>query len=145
MVNVSDRENQNNVKYGDVFFTVSSETPDEIGMSSVLLDEVDEMYLNSFCFGYRLSSFEVLSTLYASYFFRDSSFRNKVVKIAQGSTRYNISKSELIKLEISLPSIEEQARIASFLSAVDEKIKNEKEILNLYLIQKSYLLRQMFI
>ena len=78
-------------------------------------------------------------------FFRDSSFRNKVVKIAQGSTRYNISKSELIKLEISLPSIEEQARIASFLSAVDEKIKNEKEILNLYLIQKSYLLRQMFI
>jgi type I restriction enzyme S subunit len=145
LVNVSDSENQNNVKYGDVFFTVSSETPDEIGMSSVLLDEVDEMYLNSFCFGYRLSSFEVLSPLYASYFFRDSSFRNKVVKIAQGSTRYNISKSELIKLEISLPSIEEQARIASFLSAVDEKIKNEKEILNLYLIQKSYLLRQMFI
>ena len=145
LVNVSDSENQNNVKYGDVFFTVSSETPDEIGMSSVLLDEVDEMYLNSFCFGYRLSSFEVLSPLYASYFFRDSSFRNKVVKIAQGSTRYNISKSELIKLEISLPSIEEQARIASFLSAVDEKIKNEKEILNLYLIQKSYLLRQIFI
>ena len=145
LVNVSDSENQNNVKYGDVFFTVSSETPDEIGMSSVLLDEVDEMYLNSFCFGYRLSSFEVLSPLYASYFFRDSSFRNKVVKIARGSTRYNISKSELIKLEISLPSIEEQARIASFLSAVDEKIKNEKEILNLYLIQKSYLLRQMFI
>ena len=145
LVNVSDSENQNNVKYGDILFTVSSETPNEIGMSSVLLDEVDEMYLNSFCFGYRLSSFEVLSPLYASYFFRDSSFRNKVVKIAQGSTRYNISKSELIKLEISLPSIEEQARIASFLSAVDEKIKNEKEILDLYLIQKSYLLRQMFI
>ena len=145
LVNVSDSENQNNVKYGDVFFTVSSETPDEIGMSSVLLDEVDEMYLNSFCFGYRLSSFEVLNPLYASYFFRDSSFRNKVVKIAQGSTRYNISKSEFIKLKISLPCIEEQARIASFLSAVDEKIKEEKEILALYLIQKNHLLRQMVI
>ena len=145
LVNVLDNENQNNVKYGDILFTVSSETPDEIGMSSVLLDEVDEMYLNSFCFGYRLSSFEVLNPLYASYFFRDSSFRNKLVKIAQGSTRYNISKSEFIKLEISLPCIEEQARIASFLSAVDEKIKEEKGILALYLTQKSYLLRQMFI
>ena len=145
LVNVLDNENQNNVKYGDILFTVSSETPDEIGMSSVLLDEVDEMYLNSFCFGYRLSSFEVLNPLYASYFFRDSSFRNKLVKIAQGSTRYNISKSEFIKLEISLPCIEEQARIASFLSAVDEKIKEEKGILALYLIQKNYLLRQMFI
>lgn len=143
LVNVLDSENQNNVKYGDILFTVSSETPDEIGMSSVLLDEVDEMYLNSFCFGYRLSSFEVLNPLYASYFFRDSSFRNKVVKIAQGSTRYNISKSEFIKLKISLPCIEEQARIASFLSAVDEKIKEEKEILALYLIQKNHLLRQM--
>ncbi|KAB6092389.1 restriction endonuclease subunit S [Bacteroides xylanisolvens] len=145
LVNVLDSENQNNVKYGDILFTVSSETPDEIGMSSVLLDEVDEMYLNSFCFGYRLSSFEVLNPLYASYFFRDSSFRNKVVKIAQGSTRYNISKSEFIKLKISLPCIEEQARIASFLSAVDEKIKEEKEILALYLIQKNHLLRQMVI
>ncbi len=48
LVNVLDSENQNNVKYGDILFTVSSETPDEIGMSSVLLDEVDEMYLNSF-------------------------------------------------------------------------------------------------
>jgi len=145
LVNVLDSENQNNVKYGDILFTVSSETPDEIGMSSVLLDEVDEMYLNSFCFGYRLSSFEVLNPLYASYFFRDSSFRNKIVKIAQGSTRYNISKSEFIKLKISLPCIEEQARIASFLSAVDEKLKEEKEILALYLIQKNHLLRQMVI
>jgi type I restriction enzyme S subunit len=128
------------------FFTISSETPDEIGMSSVLLDEVDEIYLNNFCFGYRSFSFGILSPLFASYLFRNSSFRKKIVKIAQGSTRYNISKDKLLmKIEISLPNVDEQIIIASFLLAIDEKIKLEKEILKLYTKQKNYLLQTLFI
>ena len=47
---------QNKVAYGDTFFTVSSETPDEVGMSSVWLSDQDDVYLNSFCFGYRQDS-----------------------------------------------------------------------------------------
>ena len=145
LVDISKNESQNRVKFGDVFFTVSSETPDEIGMSSVLLDDVDEVYLNSFCFGYRPFSFEILSPLFASYLFRNSSFRKKIVKIAQGSTRYNISKEKLMKIEISLPNVDEQIIITSFLSAIDEKIKLEKEILKLYTKQKNYLLQNLFI
>jgi type I restriction enzyme S subunit len=145
LVEISKNESQNRVKFGDVFFTISSETPDEIGMSSVLLDEVDEIYLNSFCFGYRPFSFGILSPLFASYLFRNSSFRKKIVKIAQGSTRYNISKDELMKIEISLPNVDEQIIIASFLSAIDEKIKLEKQILKLYTKQKNSLLQNLFI
>ncbi|MDR0498553.1 MAG: restriction endonuclease subunit S, partial [Holophagales bacterium] len=44
---------QNNVRYGDVFFTTSSETPEEVGMSSIWLENITNVYLNSFCFGYR--------------------------------------------------------------------------------------------
>ena len=44
---------QNTVHYGDVVFTVSSETPEEVGMSSVWLGNQQNIYLNSFCFGYR--------------------------------------------------------------------------------------------
>ena len=44
---------QKSVKAGDVFFTTSSETPDEVGMSSVMPEDADNIYLNSFCFGYR--------------------------------------------------------------------------------------------
>lgn len=44
---------QKEVKYGDVFFTTSSETPEEVGMSSVWLENTENVYLNSFCFGYR--------------------------------------------------------------------------------------------
>ncbi|MCV5632786.1 restriction endonuclease subunit S, partial [Escherichia coli] len=52
-VQVNDDERQSVVKYGDIFFTTSSETPEEVGMSSVLLEEVSEVFLNSFCFGFR--------------------------------------------------------------------------------------------
>ena len=48
LVNVRDNERQNIVNYGDVFFTTSSETPNEIGFASVLLDDIKELYLNTF-------------------------------------------------------------------------------------------------
>ena len=54
-VKINPEDQQNMVKYGDIFFTVSSETPDEVGMASVLLEHLDNTYLNSFCFGYRLT------------------------------------------------------------------------------------------
>lgn len=44
---------QNKVLFGDVLFTTSSETPEEVGMSSVWLENAENIYLNSFCFGYR--------------------------------------------------------------------------------------------
>ncbi|OHT30464.1 hypothetical protein BFF93_02055 [Elizabethkingia meningoseptica] len=145
LVEIAQNENQNSVKYGDIFFTISSETPDEIGMSSVLLDEVNEMYLNSFCFGYRPFSLQVLNPLFASYLFRSSVFRNEIVKLAQGSTRYNMSKIGLMKLTISLPSSKEQITIARFLSSIDQKLQTEKNILDKYQSKKQFLLQNLFI
>ena len=144
-VEVFENENQNRILYGDIFFTISSETPKEIGMSSVLLEEVDEMYLNSFCFGYRPSSSQVIHPLFSSYLFRSTTFRNKVIRLAQGSTRYNMSKAELMNLTILLPCLEEQIEIAQFLYSIDIKIETEKNILNTYQSQKQYLLQNLFI
>nr|WP_294237796.1 restriction endonuclease subunit S [uncultured Chryseobacterium sp.] len=144
-VEISENENQNRVMYGDVFFTISSETPKEIGMSSVLLEEVSEMYLNSFCFAYRPSSSQVINPLFSSYLFRSFNFRKEIIKLAQGSTRYNMSKGELMKLTIILPSLEEQKDIAQLLFSIDSKIEVEKTILNKYQFQKQYLLQNLFI
>lgn len=121
-VNILDGENQNKVKYGDILFTTSSETPDEVGMSSVLLEEVSELYLNSFCFGFRLKDFEILLAEFARFFFRGDLFRRKVFKLAQGSTRFNLSKNEMMKLNIKLPPIQEQKSIAQILSTGDREI-----------------------
>jgi len=145
LVNISENENQNDVKFGDVFFTVSSETPGEIGMSSVLLEEVDNVFLNSFCFGFRTHSFEKLTPEFSQFFFRSKVFRNEIVKLAQGSTRYNISKNEFLKLDIVIPSKDEQLKISACLSAIDKKINLEKDLLMQYENQKKYLLSNLFI
>ena len=56
LVKVSNTENQREVKYGDVLFTGSSETPDEAGMSSAITRELSKtIYLNSFSFGLRFN------------------------------------------------------------------------------------------
>ena len=52
---VEDNENQNQVKYGDLLFTQSSETYEDIGMTSVYLGTI-EIYLNSFSFGFRFDN-----------------------------------------------------------------------------------------
>lgn len=130
LVNIKKDEKQNLVKYGDIFFTISSETPYEVGMSSVLLDEVKaNIYLNSFCFGFRLKGFLTLLPEYASFYFREDIFRSEIYKLAQGSTRFNVSKTEIQKIHLNLPPLPEQKAIAEILSTADQEIQLLKELL----------------
>lgn len=140
-VRILPSEKQEQVQYGDVFFTVSSETPDEVGMTSVLLNEVQNTYLNSFCFGYRLNDFKSIVPVYASYLFRGDDFRKEMYKIAQGSTRFNISKTEVLNMRITIPSIEEQNAIASVLVNADKEIEIQKQKLAAMQAQKKGLMQ----
>lgn len=123
------KETQNKVQYGDVFFTTSSETPDEVGMSSVLLDEIKDCYLNSFCFGYRLNSLSKTVPEYMRFYLRSQTIRKKMFVLAQGSTRFNISKSEVMGMSINIPEIEEQRKIANLLTLLDDRIATQNKII----------------
>lgn len=144
LVDITITDKQTKVQYGDVFFTTSSETPNEIGTASVLLDSVDEMYLNSFCFGFRVNQ-SILYPSFSQFLFRSSVFRKKMIPLAQGSTRYNISKSSFLKLKVHLPTIEEQIKIANFLSDIDIKIEALNTKLENSKSFKKGLLQQMFV
>lgn len=143
VVSVDESEKQNKVQYGDIFFTVSSETPDEVGMASVLLEYIDDTYLNSFCFGYRLNDFETLNPIFASYILRGDRFRNYMMVLAQGSTRFNISKNEVMKLRIELPSLSEQKAIAEVLTTADNEIATHRKKLDALRLQKCGLMQQL--
>ena len=123
------KETQNEVQYGDVFFTTSSETPDEVGMSSVLLDEIKDCYLNSFCFGYRLNSLSKTIPDYMRFYLRSQTIRKKMFVLAQGSTRFNISKSEVMGISINIPETKEQRKIANLLTLLDERIATQNKII----------------
>lgn len=121
---------QNEVKYGDVFFTTSSETPDEVGMSSVWLENGENTYLNSFCFGYRPSV--KINPYYMAYMLRSDNVRKNIVFLAQGISRYNISKNKMMEISVPLPALEEQQRIGEYFRNLDTLItlhqrKSEQE------------------
>lgn len=144
-VDINEGEKQKTAKYGDVFFTTSSETPLEIGYASVLTEEIEEVYLNSFCFGYRPNSLTELYPDFSSYLFRSEFLRKQIVKLAQGSTRYNMSKVQLMKVLIQLPSLDEQQKIANFLSSLDSKIELVSTQIENTKAFKKGLLQQMFV
>lgn len=121
-VNISSDEVQNKVQKGDVLLTTSSETPEEVGMSAVVANDVaGDLYLNSFCFGFRPTA-EGLMPRYLGYAFRSSYMRKKLVFLAQGSTRFNISRGRVLDIELPIPPIAEQQKIATVLTAVDDKL-----------------------
>lgn len=119
-VRVAFGENQNIVKYGDILFTGSSETPDECGMSSVLTQNTNEpLYLNSFCFGLRLESVSAFNLDFLKHLFRSVEVRKQITKTANGVTRFNISKKLFAKIRIPVPPREVQDEIAKFLDRFD--------------------------
>ena len=133
---------QNQIQYGDVFFTTSSETPEEVGMSSIWLGKGDNIYLNSFCFGFRPSI--TIDPYYLGYYLRSNSFRKKITVLAQGISRFNISKTKVLDLSICLPSLEEQRLIGMCFKNLDQSItlhQRKCEILSNF---KKALLSKMF-
>lgn len=134
---------QNNVAYGDVFFTVSSETPDEVGMSSVWLSDQEDVYLNSFCFGYRQDS--TFDPHYLAYMLRSSSVRSDLTLLAQGISRFNISKNKVMELSVSVPSVVEQKQIGQYFARLDSLITLHQRKLELLRNTKKSLLDRMFV
>lgn len=144
-VKIEENENQSKVQYGDIFFTTSSETPNEIGTASVMLEEVEDVYLNSFCFGFRPNSLTELVPQFSRYLFRSELFRREIIKLAQGSTRFNMSKVELMKLRVLLPEEDEQIKIADFLTSLDDSIESIGVEIDGSIKYKKGLLQKMFV
>ena len=111
---------QNQVRLGDVFFTVSSETPEDVGMSSVWLSDQPNVYLNSFCFGYRQD--ESFDSDYLAYMLRSQGVRYDIALLAQGISRFNISKNKVMELDVPFPEKGEQELIGTFFRKLDSLI-----------------------
>ena len=124
MVEPIDIDNsQREIRYGDIFFTTSSETPEEVGMSSIWMEKAANIYLNSFCFGYRLNEINKYDLSFLAYNFRADSFRKSMILLAQGISRYNISKNKVMEIETAIPhSLNEQSMIGGFLVKMDSLI-----------------------
>ena len=137
-------DKQRRVQYGDVLFTTSSETPEDVGLSSVWLGKKDNVYLNSFCFGYRPQK-GIFDLYYLAFVLRSFNVRREFMLLAQGISRFNISKTKVMDMSIHVPSLPEQEAIGSFFQDLDKAIAKQEEKVNQLKESKQTLLRKMFI
>lgn len=113
---------------GDVFITRTSETMDELGMSSVALRDYPNATYNGFTKRLRPITDKVVPE-YIGYYLRSPKFRGKFMAFSTMTTRASLANGDLLGMEVELPSKEEQHRIASILSRYDSLIENyQKQI-----------------
>ena len=111
------------VHRGDVFFTRTSETPEEIGYAAVLLDEIDNCTFSGFLLRARPKT-NMLLPRYCGYCFSSYKVRQDIIKLSTYTTRALTNGTSLSKISIPVPSIEEQSRIVSILDTFEASIHN---------------------
>lgn len=135
---------QNLVQKNDIFFTISSETPEEVGLTSLWPVSCKRLYLNSFCFGFRINT-KMFIPLYLGYLFRSEYFREKVLPLAQGISRYNLSKNNVLKIKIGQEEIAIQEKYAKVMNDLDSDILRQKKKVKELKLCKKFFLQNMFI
>ena len=135
-VKIDRNEKQNKVEYGDVIFTASSENIEDVGMTSVLTNLIEEdLYLNSFCFGFRFST-DIMLPSFSKYLFRSENLRKQIRKTANGVTRYNISKEKIKEILVPILPLKIQEEIVRILDDYTKSVEELKEKLNKELIAR---------
>ena len=123
LVNTTEKERVScSVKEGDVFLTRTSETQEELGISSVALKDYSNATFNGFTKRLRPKVKDVINPKFSAYYFRSPMFRALVTSMASMTTRASLNNEMLSRLTISYPSLPEQHAIAEVLSSLDDKI-----------------------
>mgnify|MGYP003364999262 CR=1 FL=1 len=143
----SDQISSYKVNKWDVLFQRSSETREEVGQANVYVDSETVLFGG---FVIRARPFVEISSVFLNFQLKTDRLRKDLTQRSGGSTRYNIGQESLEKVTAFLPEIEEQTKIAEFLSSVEEKImllNNEYDLLCQYkkgMIQRIFSLKVRF-
>nr|ABZ06561.1 putative Type I restriction modification DNA specificity domain protein [uncultured marine microorganism HF4000_097M14] len=119
------------VNKGDIFFTPSSETPDDIGHSAVIVSELINTLQSYHLVKLKLNDEKLMDLNFRGYVFNSENILNQFRLAATGSTRFTISLKEFAKIEVYFPkSIPDQKKIASILTSVDDVIEKTQSKIN---------------
>ena len=117
----SNREIENlSLAKGDVLFTPSSETPDDIGHSAVILSDMPNTLFSYHLVRFRLNIKNDI--VFLGYVFNQDKILKKFARLSPGITRYTLSISDFQNVFINFPNLKEQQKIAEVLTACDDEI-----------------------
>jgi len=129
LVQSTDKDRESfSIQRGDIFITRTSETMNELGMSSVALKDYPNATFNGFTKRLRPKNDDVLPE-YIGYYLRSKKFRNKFLAFSSMTTRASLANSDLLDMEVEVPEKNVQRNIANILSRYDSLIENyQKQI-----------------
>lgn len=138
---IEENEQQNQVAKGDLFFMMSSENFDDVGKSSILLDDLGETYLNSFCKGFRFTNDKYYPP-FINYQLLSKAYRSLVLTEANGYTRINLKIDKINDIPLKTPpKLDEQIAIANYLdkktSEIEDLIKQKEKLILLFEEEKT--------
>ena len=133
-VKVKKNEIQNRVKKNDILFLMSSETLEDIAKNSIYLGDEEELYLNSFCKGFRINN-STINAEFINYLVSCKSYRQYFSLVGRGFTRINIKQEFINDVTVIFPPLQEQIAIAEFLddktAKIDQAIGIKQQQINL--------------
>ena len=142
---IKNDENQNKVRKLDLFFLMSSEDYDDLGKSSILIEDVEELYLNSFCKGFRITRTDVYPLFLNQQLLGDT--HKKLISIeGNGFTRINLRQERLKATPVFIPPFDEQEQIVSFLdnknSIIESLIRKSQRKIELLREQRTSIINE---
>ena len=144
LVNKKELENFR-VKEGDLFFTRTSETIDEIGFPAVVMEPMERVVFSGFVLRGRAEKNDPLVNIFKSYIFFTDNFRSEMKKKSSMTTRALTSGTALKEMYFSYPKdLEEQTKIGEILLRLDNIITLHQRKLEKLKLAKKALLQKLF-
>lgn len=133
----------NNLKRGDILFTPSSETPDDIGHSICIQENLPNTVYSYHLLRYRPNI--IIDPLFSNYYFNNSKIRKQIIRYATGATRYTVSLDNFLKIKVDIPDLITQKKYGLLLYSTDKKVNKEMFKLNKLQELKKGLMQDMFV
>jgi len=117
------------VAKGDVLFTRTSEVKEEVGYSSVVIEDLKDTVFNGFTIRARLKNSGLLLPEYSAHLFRCHEIRKEIIKRSSFTTRASLSGQELGKVKVVIPPLSLQNKIVKVLDKFQVLLADTKGLL----------------
>ena len=114
------------VKNGDILFQRSSETLEDVGRANVYMDDRTAIYGGFVIRGRKIGNYD---PMFFKYLLATPLARKSTCRMGAGAQHFNIGQEGLSKISLFFPHIEEQRKIASLLSLIDQRIATQNKII----------------
>lgn len=110
------------VNYGDILFQRSSETLEDVGRANVYLDNKTALFGGFVIRGKKAGDYD---PLFFRYMLSSPYARKRIIVKGAGAQHFNIGQDGLSKVELFVPSLDEQKRIGELFNLLDERIETQ--------------------